>query len=112
MDLTGLSRNFENLGKKDVKGSDLVKERVRDWERERGRLRVIAALEEMEQDRDDEPTTQKQGAKWSALYDKENDRGMENGGLHVATAQLAPRGSDRSRPRSALGECFLLLSSQ
>ena len=112
MDLTGLSRNFENLGKKDiVKGSDLVKERVRDWERERGRLREIAALEEMEQDRDEEAATQKQGAKWSAPYDKENDRGTENGGLHVAVAQLAPRGSDRSRPRSALGK-FFLLSSQ
>jgi hypothetical protein len=113
MDLTGLSRNFENAGKKGhAKGSDLVKERVRDWERERERLREIAALEEMERERDEQPATKHdQEMKRNAVFDKENDGGMENRGLHVAVAQSAPRGTELNRPRSALGRWSLLFDS-
>ena len=113
MDLTGLSRNFENAGKKvHVKGSDSVKERVRDWERERERLREIAALEEIERERDEQPTIKhKQEAKRNAIFDKENDGGTENRGLHVAVARAVPRGSESNRPRSALGTWFLLFDS-
>jgi hypothetical protein len=111
MDLTGLSRNFENAKKDHVKGSDSVKERVRDWERERERLWEIAALEEMERERDEQPATNhNQETKRSAVFDKENDGGMENRGLHVAVAQSAPRASEPNRPRSALGRWFLLFT--
>jgi hypothetical protein len=70
-----LSRNFENTGKKvHVKGSDLVKDRVRDWERERERLQKIAVLEEIERERDGHPATKhNQETKRSAIFDKEND---------------------------------------
>jgi hypothetical protein len=59
MDLTGFSRNVEDMGKENVKSKDPVKQCVRDWERERERegLREIAAPEDRDKDNGDEQET-------------------------------------------------------
>jgi serine/threonine-protein kinase GIN4 len=103
MDLTGFSRNAENMGKENVKPKDPVKQRVRDWERERERLREMAALEDRDKDNGDEPeTARKQKKIHKDKTDKENDQ-KENQGLHVA-AHSAPRVPAHTTPLSPLGK--------
>jgi len=49
-DVTGLSRNVENYGKEGgPSGKNLVHQRIKEWERERERLREITRVEELAQ---------------------------------------------------------------
>ena len=103
MDLTGLTRNVENMEKKEnARVKDPVKERVKEWEREKERLREIAALEEREKERDEELETERKLNNLQKSAESEQEK--ESQGLHVA--RCAPRVPANTRSLSPPGKCL------
>ncbi|KAJ7433039.1 hypothetical protein B0H11DRAFT_773977 [Mycena galericulata] len=86
-DLTA-NRNVKERGKR-----DLVKDRVREWEREKERLREMERLDELERDRDAQFEEEREQAarQQRALAARERQRDKENESANISGVLSPPR---------------------